>query len=598
VPVPLAHPHEARRAAERAFWRDTWRLLAPYWISEEKRTAWALLAAVVALTLGMVWLNVLFQRFYGGFYDALQARDARMAARRLAQFGLLAAAYMAGATYQFYLGQALQLRWRRWITDRFLQEWLGGRTYYQVQISGHRTDNPDQRIAEDLRILVDSTLGISLGLLTAVASLVAFVGVLWGLSGSLSLRWGGTGFDVPGYLVWAAFGYAGIGTWITHRLGKPLVALNFEGQRREADFRYGLVRFRDHAEGIALHRGERGEHDELTRRFAGVLDNAWRGLRRQKILSLFTTGYGQVASIFPLAVGLPRFFSGALQIGGLVQIGQSFGQVQGSLSWFVGAYGWVASWRATAERLLELERAMAGARHDAAARRGITLGRGTRDALEVDGLSVHLPDGRPLHAPVDLAIAAGGDSLLVCGASGCGKSTLFRAIAGLWPFGTGTIRCPRGFEPMFLPQRAYLPLGSLRQVVTYPAPAGRFGTAEVIDALQACGLAHLAGRLEQERPWTDELSPGEAQRIAFARALLHRPAWLFLDEATSAVDAELERRLYRAIRERLPRTTIVSIGHRRALAEHHARMLELDGGGALRDVRETLHEQPRRTASI
>jgi vitamin B12/bleomycin/antimicrobial peptide transport system ATP-binding/permease protein len=572
-------------AVSRRFWRETWSLLRPYWTSDEKGTAWALLAAVVALTLAMVWLNVLFQQCYGGFYDALQAHDGALAVKRLAQFGVLAAAYMVGATYQFFLGQTLQLRWRRWITDRFLHEWLGARTYYGLQISGTRTDNPDQRIAEDLRILVDSTLGLALGLLTAVASLVAFGGVLWSLSGSLPLRWRGAGVDVPGYLVWVAILYAGAGSWITHKLGRPLVALNFEGQRREADFRYGLVRFREHAEGVALHRGERGELDELTRRLGGVLDNFWRTLKRQKVLSLFTTGYGQVASVFPLAIALPRFFSGALQLGGLVQIGQAFGQVQGSLSWFVGSYGWLASWRATAERLVDFEAAMRRTRGDLRARRGIAVRRGRGDALVVEAISVQRPDGQPLHAPIDLAIASGGDSLLVCGASGCGKSTLFRAIAGVWPFGTGTVRWPRRFEPMFLPQRAYLPLGSLRQVVTYPAAGDRFATEQVVEALETCGLPHLVQRLDEERPWSEELSPGEAQRIAFARALLHRPAWLFLDEATSAVDGDLERQLYRAVRERLPRTTIVSIGHRRALAEYHARTLELDARGAQRELR-------------
>jgi putative ATP-binding cassette transporter len=583
--VPERAARQDDTEARRRFWRDTWGLLKPYWTSEERATAWALLAAVVGLTLAMVYMNVLFQRFYGGFYDALQARDGALAMRRLLQFGLLAAAYLCGATYQFFLGQKLQLRWRRWITDRFLREWLGGRTYYGLQLSGSRTDNPDQRIAEDLRLLVDSTLGLGCGLLSAVASLVAFVGVLWGLSGTASLRLGGVGVDVPGYMVWVAFLYAGAGTWVMHRLGKPLVALNFEGQRREADFRFGLVRFRQHAEGVALHRGERGELGELTARFHGVYDVVWRTMRRQKLLSFFSTGYWQVASVFPLAIALPRFFSGALQLGGLVQIGQAFGQVQGSLSWFVGAYAWLASWRATAERLLEFERAMRRARGERRARRGIAVRRGRGEDLVVEGVAVHLPDGRPLLAPVDLSIAGGGDSLLVCGASGSGKSTLFRAIAGVWPFGAGTIRWPRRFDPMFLPQRPYLPLGTLRQAVAYPASAERFPTGDVVGALETCGLAHLAARLDEDRPWSEELSPGEAQRVAFARALLHRPGWLFLDEATSAVDADLERQMYRALRDRLPRTTVVSIGHRRGLAEYHARTLELDARGAQRELR-------------
>ncbi|HET7754844.1 MAG TPA: SbmA/BacA-like family transporter, partial [Anaeromyxobacteraceae bacterium] len=451
--VRAARRQEGDRATGRRFWRDVFGLLRPYWASEERLTAWTLLVAVVSLTLATVYINLQFQRCYGGFYNALEARDGALAMRRLLQFGLLSAAYMACATYQFFLGQKLQLQWRRWITDRFLRDWLRARTYYQLQIAGSRTDNPDQRIAEDLHLIVDATLGIALGLLTALATLVAFVGELWRLSGSLPVRIGGLGVDVPGYMVWVAFLYAGAGTWITHKLGKPLVALGVEGQRREADFRFGLVRFRQHAEGVALHRGERGELAELTNRFGGVVDNVWRTIRRQKLLSIFTTGYGQVAWVFPLAISVPRFLSGSLQLGGLVQIGQAFGQVQGSLSWFVGAYGWLASWRATAERLLEFDRAMRRARRELRARRGIAVRRGRTDVLVVEGVSVHRPDGQPLYAPIDLSIAAGGDSLLLCGASGCGKSTLFRAIAGVWPFGTGTVRWPRRFDAMFLPQR-------------------------------------------------------------------------------------------------------------------------------------------------
>ena len=558
----------------RRFWRDTWSLVKPYWASEERRVAWALLAAVVALTLAMVYLNVLFNGWYSAFYDALQEKDRARAYHQLARFFALAAVYIGLAVYALYLNQLLQLRWRRWTTGRYLREWLAERTYYQLQLTGSATDNPDQRVADDLRLLVDGTLGLGLGLLNAVVTLGSFVGILWRLSGPLSRRQHGAAIDVPGYMVWVALAYAALGTWLAHRLGRPLVGLNFDQQRYEADFRFGLVRFRENAEGVAFHRGER---DELTRfdgRFRAILENTWRIMKRQKILGLFTNGYDQAAVVFPFVIGLPRFFSGAIELGGLVQISNAFGQVQTSLSWFVGAYTAFAAWRATADRLRGFRAAMEHARSQAVPLRGIAVVAGSEDRLVLDHVALALPDGEPLLGPVDAAVSRS-ESLLIRGPSGSGKSTLFRAIAGLWAFGTGTIRWPRDFEPMFLPQRPYLPLGTLRQVVTYPDSEKPFETQDIADALRTCALPHLVGRLDEERPWAFELSPGEQQRIAVARALLHRPAWLFLDEATSALDPDLERRLYSVLRARLPDATVVSIGHRRGLAEYHAHVLEI-----------------------
>lgn len=571
----------------RPFWRGTWSLLKPYWASEEKRVAWGLLAAVVALTLAMVYVNVLFNGWYSAFYDALQEKDRAATYHQLARFFALAAVYIALAVYALYLNQMLQLRWRRWMTERYLRDWLADHTYYQLQLTGNGTDNPDQRIADDLRMLVDGTLGLGLGLLNAVVTLCSFVGILWRLSGPISLRLHGASVDVPGYMVWIALAYAALGTSLAHRLGRPLVGLNFDQQRYEADFRFGLVRFRENAEGVAFHRGER---DELTRfegRFRAVVQNTWRMMKRQKLLGLFTNGYDQAAVVFPFVIGLPRFFSGAIQLGGLVQISNAFGQVQTSLSWFVGAYPTFATWRATADRLLGFRSAMQHVRRETARRRGIAVVAGGEDRLVLDRVVLTLPDGEPLLGPVDAAVSRT-ESLLIRGPSGSGKSTLFRAIAGLWAFGSGTVRWPREFDPMFLPQRPYLPLGSLRQVVTYPGSEKPFDTEQVEDALQACALPHLVGRLDEKRAWALELSPGEQQRIAVARALLHRPAWLFLDEATSALDPDLERRLYSVLRARLADATLVSIGHRPALAEYHAHTLEVgssDGRAARQPVR-------------
>jgi vitamin B12/bleomycin/antimicrobial peptide transport system ATP-binding/permease protein len=549
------------------FWRDTWSLIKPYWKSEEKLSAWLLLGSVIGLTLAMVYMNVLFNEWYNLFYNSLQEKNTEEFWKQILRFCVLAAIYIAMAVYAFYLNQMLQIRWRRWMTDNYLRTWLSDRTYYRMQLAGNNADNPDQRIAEDLKLFVDDTLGLSLGLLNAVVTLVSFVGILWTLSGPLALSLGGSDFVVPGYMVWAAVLYAIVGSWVTHKIGRPLIGLNFNQQRYEADFRFGLIRFRENSESVALYRGEEDELKAFGGRFASVVDNWWRIMKRQKILISFTVGYNQIANIFPFVVAAPRYFSGAIPLGGLMQISNAFGQVQGALSWFIGAYN-------TFEQV----------RRDAGTESGVAVTRDDGDSLVIDGMSLDLPGGEPLTAASSVSIAPG-ESLLIRGPSGSGKSTLFRAIAGIWPFGSGTIRQPRNFNVLFLPQRPYLPIGKLIDVVSFPHGEGAYAPEKVAAALTDCGLAHLAGRLKESRHWAQELSPGEQQRIAFARALLHQPSWLFLDEATSALDEAFEEKLYRLLRERLPGTAIISIGHRRALAEFHTRRLELrENGSGLREL--------------
>jgi vitamin B12/bleomycin/antimicrobial peptide transport system ATP-binding/permease protein len=565
------------------FWRDTWSLIKPYWKSEEKLSAWLLLGAVIGLTLAMVYMNVLFNEWYNLFYNSLQEKNTEEFWKQILRFCVLAAIYIAMAVYAFYLNQMLQIRWRRWMTDNYLRKWLEERTYYRMQLAGNNADNPDQRIAEDLKLFVDDTLGLSLGLLNAVVTLVSFVGILWTLSGPLALSLGGSEFVVPGYMVWAAVLYAIVGSWVTHKIGRPLIGLNFNQQRYEADFRFGLIRFRENSESVALYRGEEDELKGFGGRFASVVDNWWRIMKRQKILISFTVGYNQIANIFPFVVAAPRYFSGAIPLGGLMQISNAFGQVQGALSWFIGAYNTFATWKATSDRLLGFHYSIEQVRETAAGS-GVAVTQENSDKLVIDGMSLALPDGEPLTASSSLSIAPG-ESLLIRGPSGSGKSTLFRAIAGIWPFGAGTVRQPRDFNVLFLPQRPYLPIGRLIDVVSFPHAQGAYAPEQVAAALTDCGLTHLAGRLEESRHWAQELSPGEQQRIAFARALLHKPSWLFLDEATSALDESLEERLYRLLRERLPGTAIISIGHRRALSEFHTRRLELrETAGGLREL--------------
>jgi vitamin B12/bleomycin/antimicrobial peptide transport system ATP-binding/permease protein len=559
--------------------RDAWAMAGPYWRSEDRWAARGLLVVVVALNLGIVYLNVLLNQWNNGFYNALQDKNYAIFVHQLVRFSWLAGLYIVVAVYQLYLNQMLQIRWRRWLTERYLQAWLADGAYFRMQLTAGQTDNPDQRIADDLQLFVSGTVGLAIGGLRAVVTLVSFVAILWGLSGSVTIPFGRSSFNLPGYMVWAALVYAIVGTWLTSRIGRPLVRLNFDQQRYEADFRFGLVRFRENAEGVALYHGEADELRGFRARFGAVVRNFWQIMRRQKRLTWFTSGYAQAAVIFPFLVAAPRYFRGAIHLGGLVQTATAFGQVQDSLSFIISSYTDIAAWRSVIERLLGFDRALEHVRSRAAAG-GIAFADGDAAHLALEDLEVDLPGGQRLIAGVNLSVGRG-DSALLEGPSGAGKSTLIRAIAGIWPFGRGEIRVPRGARVLVLPQKPYLPIGSLRDVVSYPRPAGGVGDATLREALEVVGLSGLAGRLDEEGHWALQLSPGEQQRIAFARALVQKPDWLLLDEATSAVDEATEARLYRTVRARLPGTALFSVGHRGTLRPLHARELVVrpDGSG-------------------
>lgn len=567
----------------RAFTRDLWALTRPYWFSEERWVARGLLAVIVGLNLALVYLNVLFNEWNNLFYNALQNHDVGAFWHQLFRFSWLAALFIAVAVYRLYLNQMLQIRWRRWLTERLLGEWLGNQTYYRLQFSQRWTDNPDQRIADDLQLFVASTLSLSLGLLSSTVTLVSFLGILWALSGPLSFALGGHQIMIPGYMVWAAVLYAVVGSWLTHVIGRPLTKLNFDQQRFEADFRFSLVRFRENAEGIALYGGEDDEHRAFAERFAHVVKNWWGIMRQQKSLTWFTSGYGQLAIIFPIVVAAPRYFAKTIQLGGLMQTASAFGQVQDALSWFINVYPSIAEWRATVTRLTSFRNAMveAGA---AASTSALARAETAEPALAVEGVELSLPqDPAGTLVRADLRIDQG-EHVLITGPSGSGKSTLFRAFAGLWPFGRGTIRLPGRDHMLFLPQKPYLPIASLRNVVSYPSAPERFGDDEIRRVLDLCRLGQLTTELDEKQHWANRLSPGEQQRVAIARALLHRPSWLFLDEATSAMDPEMEAAMYRLLRAELPRSTVVSIGHHGTLAAYHDRHLSIgpDGAGAAR----------------
>jgi putative ATP-binding cassette transporter len=559
---------------------EAWTLTRPYWFSEDRWAGRGLLALVVGLNLAIVYINVLLNQWNNTFYNALQDKDYAVFWSQLLRFTWLAALFIVAAVYQTYLNQMLQIRWRRWLTDRYLRAWLADGAYYRMQLTAGDTDNPDQRIAEDLRLFVAGTLTLTIGGMRAVVTLLSFLGILWGLSGSTTLPIG-AGWTIPGYMVWAALLYAVVGTWLTNLIGRPLVRLNFDQQRYEADFRFGLVRFRENAEGVALYKGEADELRGFRERFLAVVGNWWAIMRRQKRLTWFTAGYSQAAIIFPFVVAAPRYFRGEIPLGGLIQTASAFGQVQDSLSFIIGAYTDIAQWRSVVQRLVGFEQALARVRAEATVE-GVRHGAATGDALALDRVELKLPGGRPLVESVTLDLRPG-DTALISGPSGAGKSTLFRAIAGIWPFGSGEIRLPRAARVLFLPQKPYLPIGTLREVVSYPTPPAGVDDAVLHEALEAVGLLELAGRLGEHAHWALALSPGEQQRIGFARALVQKPDWLFLDEATSALDEESEVRLYGLLRDRLPALTLVSVGHRSTLRPFHARSLVVTpgtGGGA------------------
>ena len=568
-----------------------WRLARPYFFSEDRWAGRVLLGTVIAIELSVVAINVMLNQWNNRFYNALQERNWDAFIYEIGFFCVLAATYIVLAVYQLYLNQWLQIRWRRWMTQHYLDRWLAGANHYRMQLLGDAADNPDQRIAEDINMFIDRTLAISVGLLSAVVTLGSFVVILWTLSAAAPLHLFGASFTIPGYLVWAALLYAAVGTTLTHLIGWPLVSLNFRQQRFEADFRFNLVRVRENSEQIALLGGETAERERLLDRFGYVVGNFLLIMQRTKKLTFLTSGYTQISIVFPFIVISPAYFAGAVQLGGLMQTASAFTSVQTALSFFVNAYRSLAEWRAVIARLDGFNIAAERAQRAATAPQAIAVStREDRDRVEIDDLLVRLPQGTPLVAAHDIAIAAG-ERVLLTGPSGSGKSTLFRAIAGTWPFGAGTIRVPKGAKLMALPQRPYFPIGTLAAAVAYPAEPGTFDTEALSEVITGVGLPALAGRLTEEAHWNRMLSLGEQQRLGIARAILQAPDYLFLDEATASLDEAAEAALYRLLNARLKRTTIVSIGHRSTLAAFHRRGLVLARDGELSQLREAALER-------
>lgn len=568
---------------DRRFARHLWRLTRIYWTSKDARKGVGLLALCIAGEMGNVYGQVRLAIANSHVFNAVQNKEWPAFLNAMEWFLATALVVVFVSTYRIYVRNILQMRWRTQLTDYFLGQWMGPHAYAHRELHHNDTDNPDQRISEDIQNYVASALGLSLSFLSAIATLISFAGMLWALSGHWPLRIGQYEFWIPGLMMWVAIGYALISTWLTHRVGRSLVSINFDRLRFEADFRYGLVRFRDHVEPVALSRGEMVEHQGALGRFHNVITNWWQLIIAQRNLTLLTSGVGQANGIVPLLVAAPAFFAGRMTLGSLTQTQIAYGQVSGSLSWFVDAYQEIAAWRANIERLATFAEKLDESKA-VMAKAGIRVEQSANNVLNLDHLGLTDPAGQVLAVDLNGSVQ-GGEHVALLGPAGLVKTTLFRAIAAIWPFGSGRIELPGRARILFLPHQAYLPIGSLRMAVSYPAAADAFTDDAIADALKVVDLGHLASRLDESEPWDQQLSVDEQQRLTFARAFLHQPDWLIMDDATGALDEAMEQRVYKAIAQRLPATAVLSITNRPTVAAFHQRhwsfAASADGAAAL-----------------
>lgn len=547
--------------------RQFWQLTGPYFKPARSWRPILVLMLVLLLTLFAVRMNVLFSFWYNGFYSALQKLDASAAWYFVGVFGVLATVHVGRSLLDYYISQSLQIHWRVWLNDRLVERWLSQQAYYRAQYVDQPADNPDQRIQQDVASFVISSLSLSKGLVNAVVSLIAFTTILWGLSGTLAVF----GMHIERAMVWLAYGYVLIATLLAFQVGRPLIGLSFLNEKLNANYRYALVRLREYKESVAFFGGEAVERQHFARQFGLVIDNAWAIVHRTLKLSGFNLAISQAAVVFPLLVQLPRFLAKQISLGDMMQTANSFNQVQDALSFFRESYDNFADYRAVLNRLTGFLDAIEAA--DSLPRPSIDT---DSDRMALNALTLTKPDGSLLVSNLSLDIVST-QPLLVRGSSGCGKTTLLRSIAGLWPYGEGKISKPDGLDALFLSQKPYLPLGTLREALHYPGVPGEDGRAS--EVLTQCRLGQLIDMLDQEQDWPHILSLGEQQRLAFGRVLLNRPDAVFLDEATSAMDEDQEAALYRLLQEALPQTMVISVGHRSTLRAFHHTELTLTGGG-------------------
>ena len=561
-----------------------WQIAGPYLSPKRSWRPLLVFALLLVLTLFSVRMNVLFSFWYNGFYSALQGLDQKAFWFLLGVFSILATIHVLRALFNYYVTQAFNIHWRVWLTDRLTRDWMGGDAYYRGQFLAEPVDNPDQRIELDVSSFVSGSVSLALGAVSALVSLVAFTGILWGLSAPLVI----SGVEIPRAMVFAVYLYVIVATWIAFRLGRPLIRLNFLNEKLTANFRYALMRLREYAENVAFYQGSEIERGTLLGRFSALIGNVWSLVYRSLKFDGFNLAISQIAVVFPFILQAPRFFSGAIKLGDVMQTSQAFGQVQDSLSFFRTSYDTFAQYRATLDRLsgfLDANQQASSLPRVASVDQA--------HALEIARLQVLRPDGHRLMTDLNLSLKPG-QALLIKGPSGSGKTTLLRALAGLWPYAEGEVRRPGGNRALFLSQRPYLPLGDLRTAIAYPTSSGPDDESRLQQALRQVNLAHLVDRLDVSTDWSRILSVGEQQRLAFARVLFNRPQIVFLDESTSAMDEGLEHALYSLLRHEMHDTMLVSIGHRSTLAHFHTHRLEVDGQGAW-----TLFEQhPAVEASV
>ena len=560
-----------KRKAMQSFWQ----LFKGYWNSEHKWKARGLLAFVIGLNFFSVYLMVQINSWYNEFYNALQQYQVDAFWPLVGQFTALAMLNIVIAVYAIYLRQMVQINWRTWLTDHYLSKWMKEQVYYRLQVLKSDTDNPDQRISEDINQFVSLTLQLLIGFLKQMTTLGAFGVVLWNLSGAFTVPIGSHEFVIYGYMFWFSLAYSAIGTVCAHLVGRKLIGLNFDQQRFEADFRFNMMRVRENSESVAFYRGEQPENVGFHERFARVIKNFWQLKRQTKILNFYVNGYAQLAIIVPLVLAAPQYFAGTMALGGLMQTVSAFGRVQDALSYFVESYDTIAQLAAVVRRLSTFTEHM---QEVAGIENGVHRGEAAAAQLSLADLEVQLPDGRALLQDCTLQLPQGSYAL-VTGSSGCGKSTLLRTLAGIWPYGKGELKLPAGSRVLFLPQRPYLPLGSLRRALYYPLSASG-GEEQLKNVLRQVGLEKFIERLDMVDDWSRILSLGEQQRLAFARVLLVRPDWIFLDEATSALDEPREQEMYVLLKSSLPESSIVSVGHRSTLFAQHETELHLAGDGS------------------
>jgi len=567
------------------YFKMFWHLCRGYWQSEEKWKGLGLLGVVIGLNFAAVYLLVQINNWYNEFYNALQGYQEELFWPLVGEFTALAFIYILIAVYAIYLRQMLQLKWRTWMTDRYLSAWMKEQAYYRLQVLKSDTDNPDQRISEDINQFVSLTLQLLVGLLKELTTLAAFGVVLWNLSGAFTVPLGSHEFVIYGYMFWFSLAYSVLGTGAAHLVGRRLIGLDFDQQRYEADFRFNMMRVRENSESIAFYRGEQAEGVGFRERFSKVIGNFWQLMRQTKLLNFYINGYAQLAVIVPLIMAAPKYFGGAMALGGLMQTVSAFGRVQDALSYFVTSYDSIAQLAAVTRRLgsfsLHIEEV-------AAVENGVSRKGAEGTKLSLQELTVSLPDGRELVKDIRAEFRSG-SRILVMGSSGCGKSTLLRTLAGIWPYGKGELLLPEKGRLLFLPQRPYLPLGSLRRALGYPGTAVA-EDGRLKEVLSLVGLESLTEKLDEIDDWSRILSLGEQQRLAFARVLLVKPLWVFLDEATSALDEDREQEMYDLLRRELPELGIMSVGHRSTLMAKHEKKLQLDGQGGWELAALTLKE--------